>query len=112
MMKRLVLMAIICVYGLSSFSQKSRELTGVFKLDGEGMPGATIIAEDDYFNGTITDLDGRFKINVPAGKKFKLTIGMCICTSHHSVIIDEDDAEVLLTVKKCRGKKRTIKKIR
>lgn len=111
-MKRIILAIIVSAIGLCAFSQKTRELKGVFKLDGEGMPGATIIVERDYQNGTVTDLEGRFKLKVPADRKFKLIIGMCICTQHHTVVIDKNDAEVFLTVKKCKGKKRTIKKIR
>ncbi len=111
-MKRMILAIIVSAIGLCAFSQKTRELKGVFKLDGEGMPGAHIIVDDDHQYGTVTDLDGRFKLKVPADKKFKLIIGMCICTQHHSVIINKEDAEVFLTVKKCKAKKRTIKKIR
>ena len=111
-MKRLIITLIIVVSGLDAFSQKTRELTGIFMLEGEGMPGATIIVESDYQNGTITDIEGRFKLKVPAERKFQLTIGMCICTSHHNVIINENDAEVFLTIKKCKGKKKTLKKIK
>ena len=44
------------------------EITGTVVDDlGEGIIGATVM-EKDTSNGTVTDLDGNFKLNVEAGK--------------------------------------------
>ena len=44
------------------------EITGTVVDDfGEGLPGATVREKENATNGTVTDMDGRFKIKVKSG---------------------------------------------
>ena len=101
--------------GLTSsclFGQDTKMLKGVFMMEKDGLPGVTLYMEGDHTIGTITDINGEFQLEVPANKNFTLIIGTCICTRHHHVGIDKRDLEVKLSVKNCKGWKKTIKKIK
>ena len=44
------------------------EITGTVVDDfGESLPGATVREKENATNGTVTDMDGRFKIKVKSG---------------------------------------------
>lgn len=40
-------------------------VTGVVVSEGEPLPGASVLAKGTH-NGTVTDVDGKYTINVPA----------------------------------------------
>ncbi len=65
MMKKIIFLSIIsCLTILQAFAQ-TRTLSGVVKDEtGTGVPGANIVLEGTTV-GTITDLDGNFKLEVP-----------------------------------------------
>ena len=65
-MKRLFMFFVSCVVLFSAIAQKDfRTVTGtvVFAGDDEPLPGATVIPPDGIY-GVITDVDGKFMINV------------------------------------------------
>ncbi len=88
-----------------------KKLRGSFVLENEGLPGVPLHMKENHLVGTVTDINGNFELQVPADRSFVLIIGACICTKHHDVRIDKDDAVVKLSVRKCKGRKRTIKKV-
>lgn len=108
---RILLFSFTIFIQLYAFSQDTRKLTGVFIIDDEPLAGINFIVEQDYENGTQTDLEGRFELMVPSDRDFILSLTSCICTSHHDFKIKRNDQEVLLTLKKCKPKKKVLKKV-
>ena len=54
----------------SAADQQERKLTGVvYDSDGEILPGAAVFVKGDMRYATITDLDGKFTLKVPANAK-------------------------------------------
>ena len=54
--------------------QATQTITGTVVDDqGEPIIGATIAAANNSKNGTISDMDGKFSIKVPAGTKIKVS---------------------------------------
>ena len=54
----------------SAADQQERKLTGVvYDSDGEVLPGAAVFVKGDMRYATVTDLDGRFTLKVPANAK-------------------------------------------
>ena len=65
-LKKALLSFVLLLASTAIYSQT--EITGSVVDDlGEGVIGATVM-EKDTSNGTVTDLDGNFKLNVEAGK--------------------------------------------
>lgn len=65
--------AMACWYGLTAQAQQGSRITGMV-VDGTGEPviGATVMQEGTS-NGVVTDIDGKFVINVPAGSKLTIS---------------------------------------
>lgn len=77
-MKRCLITIGLCLFGLTSFAQKSIVSgTVIGSDDGEGIPGVTI-AEKGTANGTVTDIDGKYTIELrsPASTLVFSVIGM------------------------------------
>ena len=56
------------------YAQQTQTVTGTVVDDqGEPIIGATIAAANNPKNGTISDMDGKFSIKVPAGTKIKVS---------------------------------------
>ena len=84
--------------GISTFAQQPGGK--VVDKSGEGIIGASIVV-DGTSNGTVTDLDGNFTLNVPAGSnvtisaigyksiKTALAAGMTVVLEEDSALLDE-----------------------
>ena len=70
---RFVLGAMVCWYGLTAQAQQGIRISGMV-VDGTGEPviGATVM-QAGTSNGVVTDIDGKFVINVPAGSKLTIS---------------------------------------
>lgn len=65
-MKRIIIMLSIVLYCTALFAQ-TRNITGVVKDDTQTpLPGVTVIVKGTS-TGTVTDVDGKFSLNVPSG---------------------------------------------
>ena len=79
MEKRLTLFLACLLMSLGmAFGQVDVSGTVVSQDDGEPIIGASVvISGGPASNGTVTDIDGKFKLNVPAGAKLKFSyVGM------------------------------------
>ncbi|MGR3811857.1 SusC/RagA family TonB-linked outer membrane protein [Jiulongibacter sp. NS-SX5] len=64
-MRKLLLKTLLMLFVLSSFKSKAIEISGVVSAPGEGpLPGVSILVKGTT-TGTISDFDGKFKIQVP-----------------------------------------------
>ena len=65
-MKQIALLLAIFAIGLQSVFAQTREITGTVTSaeDGQSIPGVSVSVKGTTL-GTITDLDGRYVINVP-----------------------------------------------
>jgi len=63
--RKIAFCLIVIFFGSNIYSQEKITITGnvTEKMNGEGVPGITII-EKGTNNGTISDLDGNYSINV------------------------------------------------
>lgn len=62
---------------------QSRTITGSIIDDtGEPIIGATVVVKDYETNGTVTDVDGRYKINTPSGAKVLVISSIGYVTAH------------------------------
>lgn len=68
MKKLYVLFALMCFFFLNTANAQNRQLSGVVTSaeDGSSIPGVTIVVKGDPTQGTITDIDGKFRLSVPA----------------------------------------------
>ena len=67
-MRKTLLMAIITVLMMTSFKSLGIDVTGVVSAPGEGpLPGVSVVVKGTTI-GTITDFEGKFKIDVPDTK--------------------------------------------
>ena len=95
MKKRLTLTLLMWLAALIvAFAQTKVEGIVVAQDDGEPVIGATVMVEGSK-NGTTTDFDGHFTIDVPAGKKLVFSyVGMTTQTlapkSHMEVVLASD----------------------
>ena len=68
-MKNIITICVmLLLFGLSAATAQVRIHGTVFEPDGEPAIGATVQVQGDR-GGTATDLNGRFTIDVPQGKK-------------------------------------------
>lgn len=67
-MKRLLLTGILCVFFLGSLLAQDRTISGTVTSseDKSALPGVNVVAKGTNA-GVITDTEGKYKINVPAG---------------------------------------------
>lgn len=71
-MKKIFLAFTILLSGVMAFAQN--RITGVVKdTQGEAVIGAAVIVEGTTL-GVVTDVDGKYSINIPAGEGHKLTV--------------------------------------
>ncbi len=62
------------LFSMTAAAQTSRTIKGtVVDQDGEAIIGATITEVGRPQNGTISDMDGKFTITIPAGKKLSIS---------------------------------------
>ena len=68
-MKRrfLLFLTVMLINVMAALGQTKISGTVVFQDDGEPVLGATVVVEGNKM-GTITDMDGKFSLEVPAGK--------------------------------------------
>ena len=69
---RAALMAVLLVSGLSAFAQTAVQGTVLDAANGEPIIGASVL-EIGTTNGTITDFDGNFTLNVKPGAKLSIS---------------------------------------
>lgn len=76
--KTLYILLFFIAFATSSFAQEMRRVSGVLKdSTGKAIIGATIAEEGNANNGTITDIDGYYQLNVPLGSTINVTyLGM------------------------------------
>ncbi len=76
-MKKITFVFIFCMFISGLYAQK-KEVSGVVTSGNDGLPipGANIIVEGTT-NGTITNLQGEYKINVPKDAKLKFSFVGC-----------------------------------
>ena len=77
-MKRrfLLFLTVMLVNVVAAFGQTKISGTVIFQDDGEPVIGATVLV-DGGKTGTVTDIDGKFTLEVPAGKKIQVSyVGM------------------------------------
>jgi TonB-dependent starch-binding outer membrane protein SusC len=67
MRKIYLLFTLLCVFSLHTAFAQTRQITGEVKSseDGSAVVGATVVVKGNASVATITDLDGRFTLNVP-----------------------------------------------
>ena len=99
--KRLAIMALLCMVSTILYAQKIEASGTVVDQTGETIIGATIM-EKGTTNGTITDFDGNFKINVNSGAKLVISyIGFItqeLPAAKDMKIIIKEDAQSLQEV--------------
>ena len=80
-MKKRLTMFLTCLFLTTAVALAQNKITGtVFEDTGEPCIGATVMVQGTK-QGTKTDLDGHFAINVPAGKKLVISyVGMATQT--------------------------------
>ena len=69
-MKKAIFGFILCLFSIASFAQNIT-VQGVVVSEIDGMPviGAAVIPTDYLSEGTATDLDGKFTLNVPSNPR-------------------------------------------
>lgn len=86
-----ILLASLCLYSFDLFAQKN--VTGTVRdNDGEPLPGVTIVVvNESRSHGTVTDLNGKYVINVNPGDKLRFSyIGL----ASQTVEVKADDSVI------------------
>lgn len=65
-MKKILLISFMLVSALITESMAQRTITGTVTDGSEGLPGANVVLKDTS-TGTVTDLDGNYKLEIPSG---------------------------------------------
>jgi len=80
MKKSYVFLTLMCFFLLHSAIAQNRQLSGVVTSsdDGSTIPGVSVVVKENPTLGTLTDIDGKFQLSVPATAKTLLftSIGM------------------------------------
>jgi len=78
MEKRLsMIAALLCMMISTAFAQSKISGTVISQDDGQPMVGVTVVVQGNKTNGAVTDIDGKFAINVQEGKKLTFSyVGM------------------------------------
>ena len=73
-MKRrfLLFLTVMLINVMAAFGQTKISGTVIFQDDGEPVIGATVLV-DGSKSGTVTNIDGHFTLEVPAGKKIQVS---------------------------------------
>ena len=72
-MAAVILTSVMCLIGTTAFGQ-NRTISGTV-VDGAGVPviGATVMVVGNNSIGTVTNADGAFTLNVPAGSSITIS---------------------------------------
>lgn len=83
MRKFTILLALLLFIGMQSvLAQKKISGTVTSSEDGKGIPGATVLVKNTT-NGVITDVDGKYTLNVKDGKILVFSfVGMTTKEAH------------------------------
>ncbi len=96
--KRLLSLLLTVMLAIAAFAQNQTFTGTIVDTNGEPVIGATIVQKGTS-NTTVTDLDGRFSINAPAGAELEITyVGygkQTILASQNMSIVLTEDAELL-----------------
>lgn len=109
-----IILVLIILIACNTFGQENetRILKGKLVEGKTALVGATISLVENPFEGVVTDLNGEFELNVPKNKNCKIHIGICVCTKHpKNVEVKKTDKEILLKLKGCEIRKKTVKKV-
>ena len=68
MKKLFVFFALVCFFVVNTANAQNRKISGVVTSadDGASIPGVTVVVQGNSSLGTITDIDGKFQLTVPA----------------------------------------------
>ena len=68
MKKLFVFFALVCFFVVNTVNAQNRKISGVVTSadDGASIPGVTVVVQGNSSLGTITDIDGKFQLTVPA----------------------------------------------
>ena len=96
--KRLLSLLLTVMLAIAAFAQNQTFTGTIVDPNGEPVIGATIVQKGTS-NTTVTDLDGRFSINAPAGAELEITyVGygkQTVLASQNMSIVLTEDAELL-----------------
>ena len=96
--KRLLSLLLTVMLAIAAFAQNQTFTGTIVDPNGEPVIGATIVQKGTS-NTTVTDLDGRFSINAPAGAELEITyVGygkQTVFASQNMSIVLTEDAELL-----------------
>ena len=96
--KRLLSLLLTVMLAIAAFAQNQTFTGTIVDTNGEPVIGATIVQKGTS-NTTVTDLDGRFSINAPAGAELEITyVGygkQTVLASQNMSIVLTEDAELL-----------------
>lgn len=68
---------LLCMMTSTAFAQSRISGTVISQEDGQPMVGVTVVLQDNKSTGAVTDIDGKFTINVQEGKKLTFSyVGM------------------------------------
>lgn len=86
-MKRrfLLFLTVMLINVMAAFGQTKISGTVIFQDDGEPVIGATVLV-DGSKSGTVTNIDGQFTLEVPAGKKIRLAMWVW---RHRSLLLSQ-----------------------
>jgi len=90
MQKKNLLLILVCLLGSTFLLAQKGTVAGVItdSDDGAGLPGASIILKDNATVGTVTELDGAFRlVNVPAGEQTLLVSYIGFSTKEINVTV-------------------------
>lgn len=96
--KHIILTGVSLMCALAALGQNMRTANGTV-IDENGQPviGATVIVAGQPKTDTVTDIDGKFKLNVPAGKKIQvsyigyMTQSISKISDKMRIVMKEDD---------------------
>ena len=96
--KRLLSLLLTVMLAIAAFAQNQTFTGTIVDTNGEPVIGATIVQKGTS-NTTVTDLDGRFSINAPAGAELEITyVGygkQTVLARQNMSIVLTEDAELL-----------------
>ena len=64
--KSLMMLALVLMISVNAIAQGLKATGTVIDTNGDPVIGATICVKGDSKNGTVTDIDGNFQLNVPS----------------------------------------------
>ena len=87
--------------------QETRILEGILIGDGEPIIGVMIHLVGDIEQGTVTDADGSFRLEIPNEEGVSIHVELGVCSKHpKNIIIGKYDRRVKLKLKNCEIRKK------